>query len=527
MSGVASAAASGGDARSADLRAVARGGTLNFVGSVANGLLQFVMVVAVTQALTKRGSGAFFEAVALFVILSNTAELGADTGLTRMIPRYRVLDRVADVRASLRVGIVPSFAGGVLLAGLTFAFARPLADIFTHNRPQDAGAIATYIRVLAVFLPLSSAYTVAVAATRGFGTMVPNAAIDRIGKAAGQALAVSVVVLAGGQSTSIALAWGIPIAVGLLAALVWLRVLVHRVERRAPAEVQPPTPTAKLAREFWSFTAPRGLTGIFQVTILWVGTLMVGHLRSTADAAVYTASTRYLVAGSVVNLAIIQVIGPKLSELLSGGQSVRARDVYQVATSWLMMLAWPMYLTLALFAPVLLRVFGHHYAPGASSLAILAVTMLVATGIGPVDVVLLMGGRSFWNLFNVVVALALNLTLSFILIPRIGIAGAAVAWAASILVNNVAPLAEVRAFLKLHPFGRAFPVVAGAALGCFGAVGLVLRLTLGATIPALLIYAVVGTGLYLLLLRRNSARVELPLLLETAVMRRRGTQRSA
>ena len=42
---------------------------------------------------------------------------------------------------------------------------------------------------------------------------------------------------------------------------------------------------------------------------------------------------------------------------------------------------------------------------------------LVATAIGPVDIVLLMGGRSMWNLFNVVVALVLNLALSFILVP--------------------------------------------------------------------------------------------------------------
>ena len=69
---------------------VARGGSLNFIGAVANGLLQFALVVVVTRSLTRSASGAFFEAIALFLILSNTAELGADTGLTRMIPRYRV-----------------------------------------------------------------------------------------------------------------------------------------------------------------------------------------------------------------------------------------------------------------------------------------------------------------------------------------------------------------------------------------------------------------------------------------------------
>lgn len=104
-------AAAGTHERTKDLRMVARGGSLNFVGALANGLLQFALVVVVTRSLAKSASGAFFEAIALFLILSNTAELGADTGLTRMIPRYRVEGRVADVRRSLSVGLVPSFLG--------------------------------------------------------------------------------------------------------------------------------------------------------------------------------------------------------------------------------------------------------------------------------------------------------------------------------------------------------------------------------------------------------------------------------
>ena len=506
--------------RTDDLKMVARGGSLNFIGAVANGLFQFALVVVVTRALTRNESGAFFEAIALFLILSNTAECGADTGLTRMIPSYRVSGRIGDVRRSLSVGLLPSFVAGVLLAAISFAFAAPLAAVFTNHRHQDADAVATYIQVLAVFLPLSSAYTVAIAATRGFGTMVPNALLDRIAKSGAQTLAVAFAVLAGGGSFAVAIAWSLPIGIAFAITLLWLGRLVHRVERRERA-TKPPTDMRRLYREFWVFTAPRGLTGIFQVTTLWVGTLMVGSLMDTASASIYTASSRYLVAGSVVNLAIIQAIGPKLSELLTAGARERAQNVYQVATAWLMMMAWPMYLGLAVFAPLLLRVFKPQYVSGTSTLEILAIAMLVATGIGPVDMVLLMGGRSFWNLFNVVVALTVNIALGLLLIPEIGIVGAAIAWAGSLLVNNVAPLAEVRAFLKVHPFGRGFPVAAGASLLCYGVLGMALRLTMGATLPALMICIVVGTAGYAWLLWRFRDRVELVLLGGTLRTRRR------
>jgi O-antigen/teichoic acid export membrane protein len=260
---------------------------------------------------------------------------------------------------------------------------------------------------------------------------------------------------------------------------------------------------------------------VFQVTTLWVGTLLVGSLMDTAHASIYTASTRYLIVGSVVNMAVIQAIGPKLSELLSSDSRQRAMDVYQVSTAWLMTVAWPMYLGLAVFAPLLLRVFKPDYVAGTSSLEILAVTMLIATGIGPVDMVLLMGGGSWLNLINLIGALAVNLVLAFLLIPRIGLAGAATAWAASIVVKNVLPLAEVRAFLKVHPFGRGFPAAALSSLVCYGLLGLVLRATIGPTIPALGVYIVVGTAAYAYLLWRFRDRLELELLGGTLRARRR------
>jgi O-antigen/teichoic acid export membrane protein len=126
--------------------------------------------------------------------------------------------------------------------------------------------------------------------------------------------------------------------------------------------------------------------------------------------------------------------------------------------------------------------------------------MLVTTGTGPVDVVLLMGGKSSWNLLNTLVAVTLNIVLNIVLIPRFGIVGAAVAWSASLLVNNLAPLVQVRRFLGLHPFGPAYPRVALAALASFGAIGLLVRLVAGTSLPAFVLSAALSSAVYVGLL---------------------------
>ena len=64
-------------------------------------------------------------------------------------------------------------------------------------------------------------------------------------------------------------------------------------------------------------------------------------------------------------------------------------------------------------------------------------------GLSTVYMVLAMAGRTTWNLVNVVIAVAVNLAVDLALIPRLGALGAAVGLAASIVANNLIPLAQV------------------------------------------------------------------------------------
>src|SRR2546427_3604370 len=324
-------------------------------------------------------------------------------------------------------------------------WAPQLAHIF--GRGQGSDQIAEFARWMAPFLPAGGVVLVLLAGTRGFGTMVPTVVVDRVGRPLVQVLlALGVIAAVGRNHALIALSWVIPQAVGAAVAIWWfwgLLLRAERKERRRQGGPRRARPTRVLAFKFWRFTAPRGMAGIFQIVVLWLNTLHVGRLASTAKAGVFNAATRYITAGLMVGVAIQHVAGPKLAQLMAQRSWARARGVYQTPTAWLMVATWPLYLTFALFAPTLLRVFGHGFKGGAGALEVLGVTMLVATAVGTVDMVLLMGGKSSWNLINTVVGLTSNIALNFVLIPRYGGTGAAIAWSSSILFTNLAPLVQV------------------------------------------------------------------------------------
>jgi O-antigen/teichoic acid export membrane protein len=149
-----------------------------------------------------------------------------------------------------------------------------------------------------------------------------------------------------------------------------------------------------------------------------------------------------------------------------------------------------------------LRIFGPAFAEGSAALLIVSLAMLVGVGTGNVSVVLLMGGKSVWNLANTGAALVVNVALNLILIPRLGMAGAAIAWTASLVVNNVVPLAQVWRSMRVHPFGPGSLIAAGLSTMCYGVIGILVRSVMGATAEGFALYAVSATALYVPLLIR-------------------------
>ena len=510
-----------------DLRTLASGGVLNVAGSVANFLLQFLLVIVVTRALEPTGAGLFFEAIAIFSILASASQLGADTGLVRTISRFKVLGRTEDLRPILYVALIPVLVVGSIAAVALYVLAPQLADLVMHGVDLSEGV--ANLRVLTPFLPLAAATTVALSGARGFGTMLPYVAVEYVAKPLLRPLLVLLAVGLGLGATGVILGWALPIAVGFPVALAVIVRLLRQTHAAGPSEnAEPPRPLGQVTREFWAFAAPRGLATLFQITIIWLSTLMVGAIAGVREAGIYAAASRFALVGLFALEAVRLAIAPQLSALLAANDKPRAQHLYQVGTWWIMIPSWPLYLTLAVFSPLLLQVFGPEFVAAQTALMIGALAMLVSMGTGNVTVILLMGGKSWWNLMNVFGALTLNVVLNLILIPRYGIEGAAVAWAATVLWENLIPLIQIRLHFKLHPFGRGYLVVAGAAIACFGVLGLAARGLLGPTLPALAATLVIGGAAYLRVLWRTRGLLELSAL--TGALRtrlRRGAREDA
>lgn len=442
---------------------VARGATVNVIGAVVSAVAGLGLVVIVTNLFDREVAGTYFTTTSVVLLLVAVASLGTETGLARFMLRFEAMGRHRDIPELIRLALRPPLVLSALLGGVLVVAAGPVADLIGVS---GAGA-RTSLQILGLTLPFIMVNGLALAGTRAFGRMKATAQVDSIGRSTLQpALAVVAAALGGGLTLLVA-SWAVPYVLAA-AASSWIFVRFVRA-RNYGDRPGGRTPRRELRREFWSFTWPRAVTRVTQMALQRLDIVLVAALRSPVEAAIYTAATRFVPLGQVATQAIQQVLQPKFTQLLAGDDRHVLQEVYRTAAAWSMALAWPLYVTVAGAPIVYLSVFGEGYArDGLLVVLIMAAGMMYAVAAGAADTLLLMSGRSMLSLTNSVIALAINIALCFLLIPPHGVAGAAIAWAAAVVVRSTLALVQARVYLKVLSYSAAAGYVALASVLSFG-----------------------------------------------------------
>ncbi len=499
---------------------VARGGIASLLGAAVTAVCTFALTVVITNAMPRGDAGVFFSVTSIFLIATAVGQLGTQTGLVYFVARSRTLGQWPLIDRYLRVALRPVLVVAVAMAIALFAFAHPLATVIT---PKHIDLAASYLRLLALFIPVVAVESVHLAGTRGLGSMRANTTIEQIGRPLVQLALVSIAVL-GASSVLVGVAWSIAyVPAAVLAVLAYVRAR-HRLGV-APADPgrEDSAEDRERLRAFWRFTLPRALTNIIQMVIQRFDIVLVGAISGAVAAAIYAAATRFIVIGQLGTNALTLAIQAPLAARLADNDRDGANHLYQTSTAWLILVTWPIYFTLILFARPLLAVFGHGYSTGLTVIVVIASSMLVSTGLGMVDTVLAMAGHTSWNLGNAVLALAVNLGIDLWLIPLHGILGAAIGWAAAIVARNVSAVTQVAVSQRFHPVAASTLVAIGLSASAFVGVGGVARLALGATAWGLVVGVVAAGGCYLAglwLLRRQLELTALPRFRSTRPPRR-------
>ncbi len=444
----------------------ARNASVRGVADILGKIATLVWTAVAARMLTQEDFGAVSYAMALMYLLSSLAAWGFDSGVVR--------------RGSAEPGVLPRvFLGSLVwktgLAALVFSAAALLS---LGGRPTPAAWFVLVLMLLAGFPELWSHSARAVASVRQSPAGVSTAlVVQRLVTAA-----MIVAALAAGLGP-LGLAAGF--LVGSLAGWAAHYVAVRRLDVRPALRGL----TRADLRTAASGTFLIGVSGLALMLLFRVDMMLLALLRDDVEVAVYSVAYRLLETVLFVSYAVHQAVFPVMSATTSGP---RQRSAYERALAVAAFIYLP-FAVVSVFEgdAVIGLLFGDGYAAASGrALAWLAPAPLLFAAALFGTALLMARLRTKAMLLGSCVALAANIVLNLVLIPRYGGAGAAAATSLAYGLQTVVVLTVLR---STTPRPRFLPPLLPAAAASVG-----LAVVLSVVSAPVLVELPVGMGVYLL-----------------------------
>ena len=443
------------------LSKVSRQAVVVLLSRGASVLLAIASTILLSRLLGTAGLGQFRLGSVVVQLLTTFCLLGLDGGLLRYLPVLETHggngSRTLLARSS-RVVIAISLALSVaLLLG-----APALATYYFHS-PGMTNVLRVFslqVPVLVLFRFLSSAVT---AAKRvDFASRITNILSPAIFLAL---LALIGFVHPGLYGT---------VAARILAQLAAVLCLVLFLMRRYPKVPKIEPVADNIFRDYLRLSMPLFFIGIGYQLLNQMDTIMLGHFASERDVGIYSVAVK-VSSFVLVGLGImLPIVSPLFSQFSETRDKELTKALFTTVTKWLCYSGLIIFACIAIFRVELLHLFGKGFTAGATALLILAAGHLANVVTGPTGILLTMTGKQKWELANTISMVAFNFLLNLVLIPTMGLIGAAIATAVSIATINGLKLVQVYILFGLRAHNLKY-LKGVFAIGGAGLIGYLLR----------------------------------------------------
>ncbi len=435
----------------ADAAAIAKGSAVVMAGGIGERGLRFVINWVLARFLGPTAFGVYSFVQTMVATLISLAALGTDSGIVYFGARYRKAGERDRLKGTLLSCLVIGVVAGAVFSGGLWLASRQLqvgADKAAAVHALSIGAVSVFLgTVLAV---LAGGLVAA-------KNMRAQALVLQLGLPAMILVTAGAALLLGAGETGALWALAVAYGISVLHGLVWFWRQYGRLLRDGTVRARPELP--RLLR----YSIPQSLARSLYQANLRIDILMLTALAALSDVGIYKIVTMIAQLGALPVMASTTMFGPVVSELVYGRQIDRLQALLRVVTRWLLIIAAPAYIVLLLVPDLVLLVFDEQYAAGGRALAVLMMGQAVYVACATSGTVVSMAGYSGANLFNGVVSVALNVALNALLIPRLGLEGAAVASAVAITAWSLLRVVEARWLVGCVAFDRRVLSVLGVA----------------------------------------------------------------
>jgi len=415
------------------------------VATVVLVVFNFLSRVLIIRSVSPSAWNAFSLGFTLTQVLVAVAGLGLPLAVARSLAyAQRDGERREVVRTAFLLGTSAAVVGGLALLLSASALGRSLGSPLLGS---GLGFFSVAVASLVVSTLIASVF-------QGFSNVTPNALFLQIVNP-GLFLLFLVAALAAPPGrityTDALIAYATSSAATLVALALYAWARLPRQYLHGPGE-------PKVRGRLLHLAAPLFVTGVMVSIASQGDTLILGAFHY-AEVGTYTASLTFARLVQVGISAASYIFLPVASGFLARGDRRAVRLTYVTVTKWLTVLSLPLFVVFVFLpASSLDLVYGPHYAEVVVPLQVVVAGAFVGTLLGPAAMAQVASGQARLVAVNSVIAGAVDIAVSLVIVPAYGDVGAAAAWSISNVTYAALCLSQLAATQGYHPFRRDFVV---------------------------------------------------------------------
>ncbi len=356
------------------------------------------------------------------------AGAGLPPAIAKHVSEYYAKNDTEMVKAVINISTKLMIALGLIFSVIIFFLAEPLA-MGLFGKPE---AILPF-QLIALITPFSVIVGAIRGTFQGFYQMT-NILITRAFELIFMVIFAVGLVFAGFYVAGAV----IGTAVGFMAALA---VAVYLFQRDVKGKISQPkkllsrasktltfNDELKIAKMLLFFSIPVVITGLAELALYDMGTLVIGHYMASEFVGYYNAASPVARLPLIISMAVATSVLPATAEAMSLNNKELLKTYVLQSYRYVSLFVVPLCIGTIVFAtPIISILFGQAYIPGSAALQILAAGMLFFT-IYTVSSSIAQGlGHPRLPMYILIIGTTIDIVLSIVLVPPYGINGAAIA----------------------------------------------------------------------------------------------------
>jgi stage V sporulation protein B len=400
------------------MRRFARDVGYSFVSLAISAVVHFALRVFLARDLGESDLGLYTLAFTVYSFGILFGAFGIGSALTKYVAEFK--EDASRTSQLLTNGVVASFAIGCIMGLLLYAGASTIANSFFHM-PE----LAALLRIVSIAFPFIAMEKATLGFWNGLRQMRLFAIINISQNILIVALTVLLVLSGYGLKGA---AWALVLPIIILSLF---SVFIVRDSMARPG-LSPFITAAKPLLAFGVFVVLANGIGFIQTH---TDSVMIGYFMKEADVGVYAAAVTLSGAMLLPSQALQMITGPTMATLWGKGDRAGIEKVINDTLTLTAAFIIPIAFAAIMLAPDLLKViFGETFLSATDSLCIL----LIGSGFHAIwaSVGSALSSTAYVKVIFILssVSWAANILLNALLIPRLGIAGAAAATSSSALL---------------------------------------------------------------------------------------------